>query len=138
MLVKWVRKFKLAAAAVAASVMMSGPALSEEVLKLSFFASPKDPTYADVLLPWVDAINAEGKGIVRIETFRVVRLYADRAGAEAKAVTDGVVDMAWVVLAYTPGRFPDNDVMELPGLFVMSANPRLPSVVFMTRAASRL
>lgn len=115
MLGKWTSKFKMTAAAIAASVMMSGPAVSEEVLKLSFFASPKDPTYADVLLPWVDAINADGKGIVRIDTFPGGALVRGPA-AQAKAVSDGVVDMAWVVPAYTPGRFPDNDVMELPGV----------------------
>jgi len=107
---------KLAVAAFAtATTALAGAAWSEEVLKLSFFASPKDPTYADVLLPWVEAINAEGAGIVRIDTFPGGALVRGPAG-QAKAVSDGVVDMAWVVPAYTPGRFPDNDVMELPGV----------------------
>ena len=115
MLGNWSKHFKLTAAAILASLMTSGPVSSEEVLKLSFFASPKDPTYADVLLPWVEAINAEGKGVVRIDTFPGGALVRGPA-AQAKAVSDGVADMAWVVPAYTPGRFPDNDVMELPGV----------------------
>lgn len=106
---------KLSVAAMAAMVMVSGPASSEEVLKLSFFASPKDPTYSDVLLPWLEAINAEGSGIVKIEAFTGGSLVRGPR-AQAKAVSDGVADMAWVVPAYTPGRFPDNDVMELPGV----------------------
>ncbi len=108
-------KLKTLVAAVLASAMMSSGALSEEVLKLSFFASPKDPTYADVILPWVEAINEEGKGIVRIDTFPGGALVRGPA-AQVKAVSDGVADLAWVVPAYTPGRFSDNDVMELPGV----------------------
>ena len=97
------------------SVLVFSSVSAEEVLKLSFFASPKDPTYADVLVPWVDAINEEGKGVVRIDTFPGGALVKGPA-AQAKAVSDGIADLAWVVPAYTPGRFPDNDVMELPGI----------------------
>jgi len=32
-------------------------------------------------------------------------------------VLDGVADMAWVNPGLTPDRFPDNDVLEFPGLF---------------------
>lgn len=108
-------KQKLMAASMATSLLLAGNVSAEEVLKLSFFASPKDPTYSDVLLPWVDTINAEGKGVLRIDTFPGGALVRGPAG-QAKAVSDGVVDLAWVVPAYTPGRFPDNDVMELPGV----------------------
>lgn len=107
---------KWALATIAAATAMSGSAQAEEVLKLSFFASPKDPTYSDVLLPWMKAINAEGKGVVRIDAFPGSSLVRGPA-AQAKAVGDGVADLAWIVPAYTPGRFPDNEVMELPGVF---------------------
>lgn len=109
------KNLKLTVAATAAAMMMSGAASSEEVLKLSFFASPKDPTYADVLQPWIKVINAEGAGIVRIDAFPGGALVRGPA-AQAKAVSNGVADLAWIVPAYTPGRFPDNDVMELPGI----------------------
>jgi len=32
-------------------------------------------------------------------------------------VLDGVADLAWVVQSYSPGRFPDTEVLELPGMF---------------------
>jgi TRAP-type C4-dicarboxylate transport system substrate-binding protein len=115
MLFKLNRISKLTLAALIAALALPGFAKAEEVLKLSFFASPKDPTFSDVLLPWVEAINAEGKGIVRIDTFPGSALVRGPA-AQAKAVSDGVADIAWVVPAYTPGRFPDNDVMELPNI----------------------
>ena len=115
MITNLINSTKLVVASTLLAASMGTASLAEEVLKLSFFASPKDPTYADVLLPWVEAINAEGKGIVRIDTFPGGALVRGPA-AQAKAVTDGVADLAWVVPAYTPGRFPDNDVMELPGV----------------------
>jgi TRAP-type transport system periplasmic protein len=32
-------------------------------------------------------------------------------------VLDGVADVAWVVPSYSPGRFPETEVLELPGMF---------------------
>src|SRR5208282_6198887 len=36
---------------------------------------------------------------------------------QAQMVLDGVADIAFVIPGVTPGRFPDNEVMDLPGLF---------------------
>ena len=33
---------------------------------------------------------------------------------QLKLVTDGIADLAWIVLPYTPGRFDDTDVVALP------------------------
>ena len=88
------------------------------MLKLSFFASPKDPTYSDVLLPWMKAVNAEGKGIVRIDAFPGSSLVRGPA-VQAKAVGDGVADLAFVAPALRarrslPGRRTDAR-HEVPG-----------------------
>jgi len=85
-------------------------------LKLSFFASEKSGTYRYGVKPFVDAVNAEGKGLVAI------RVYPDGALGKALAeqpnmVLDGTADIAWVVPGQTPYRFPDNQVIEMPGLF---------------------
>lgn len=29
-------------------------------------------------------------------------------------IIDGVADIAWVIPSYSPGRFPDTEVLELP------------------------
>lgn len=85
-------------------------------LKLAFFTSDKADTFRCGVKPFVDAVNAEGKGLVTI------KVYPD--GALGKAVADqpsmvleGTADIAWVVPGQTPYRFPDNQVLELPGLF---------------------
>ena len=85
-------------------------------LKLSFFASEKSGTYRYGVKPFVDAVNAEGKGLVAI------KVYPDGALGKAVAeqpglVLDDVADIAWVVPGQTPYRFPDNQAIEFPGLF---------------------
>ena len=85
-------------------------------LKLAFFASERTDFYRYGIKPFVDAVNAEGKGLV------TVRVYPNGALGKAVAeqpglVLDGVADIAWVVPGQTPYRFPDNQLLELPGLF---------------------
>ena len=85
-------------------------------LKLSFFGSEKSGAYRYGVKPFVDAVNAEGKGMVAI------KVYPDGALGKALAeqpnmVLEGTADIAWVVPGQTPYRFPDNQAIELPGLF---------------------
>ena len=85
-------------------------------LKLSFFTSEQSDTYRYGVKPFVDAVNAEGKGLVAI------KVYPDGALGKAVAeqpgmVLEGTADIAWVVPGQTPYRFPDNQILELPGLF---------------------
>jgi len=106
--------FKKTFVAAAALALMGTTAdAAEKTLKLSFFAPPKDPTFSKVVGPWADAISAEGH--VKIDKFPSGAL-GRNPRLQLKMVLDGVADMAWIVPAYTPGRFPDNQVMELPNI----------------------
>jgi len=85
-------------------------------LKLAFFTSEGADTFRYGVKPFVDAINSEGKGLITI------KVYPDGALGKAVAeqpgmVVEGAADIAWVVPGQTPYRFPDNPVLELPGLF---------------------
>src|ERR1700676_5226973 len=85
-------------------------------LKMAYFSSDREPPYVSVLQPFADAVNREGKGIVEIVPYSggvLGRNYPK----QAQQVLDGTADMAWVNPSLTPERFPDNDVMEFPGLF---------------------
>ncbi|NQV54725.1 MAG: TRAP transporter substrate-binding protein [Rhodospirillales bacterium] len=105
-----------ASVASVALIAVAGSAQAQQTnLKLAFFASQKDPTFSDVLMPWINGINAEAKGAVKIDAFPSGAL-GRNPRLQIKMVLDGVADLAWVVPAYTPGRFPDNQVMELPTL----------------------
>jgi TRAP-type C4-dicarboxylate transport system substrate-binding protein len=85
-------------------------------LKLSFFASAQSGTYRYGVKPFVDAVNAEGKGLISIKVYpngALGKAVAEQPGM----VLDGAADIAWVVPGQTPYRFPDNQVIELPGVF---------------------
>ena len=85
-------------------------------LKLAFFTSEQSDIYRDGVKPFVDAVNAEGEGLITIKVYPNGAL--GKAVAEQPTlVTDGVADIAWVVPGQTPYRFPDNQVLEMPGLF---------------------
>ena len=103
--------------AAAVALLSPGPASAQPIqLKLSFFASEHTQTYQSGIKPFVDAVNAEGKGLLSIKPYPNGAL--GKAVAEQPAlVLDGGADIAWVVPGQTPYRFPDNSLLELPGLF---------------------
>lgn len=108
--------YKYMLSALVATLAITGSAQSQETtLRLSAFIPAQAPTFAQVIKPWADAVNAEGKGIIKIDTYPGGVL-GGNPGLQPKMVTDGVADIALVIPAYSAGRFPDNDVMELPRL----------------------
>jgi TRAP-type C4-dicarboxylate transport system substrate-binding protein len=86
------------------------------VLKLAFFSSDRSTTYLAAVKPFVDAVNADGKGIVEIILYSGGVLGREIA-RQPEVVLDGSADIAFVVPGYSPERFSDNSVVELPGLF---------------------
>jgi TRAP-type C4-dicarboxylate transport system substrate-binding protein len=85
-------------------------------LKMAYFSSDREPPFVSVLKPFADAVNKEAGGIIEIDPYSggvLGRSYRQ----QAQLVLDGIADMAWVNPSLTPDRFPDNDVMEFPGLF---------------------
>jgi TRAP-type C4-dicarboxylate transport system substrate-binding protein len=100
-----------------AVVLSPVAALADPIkLKMAYFSSDREPPYVSVLQPFAEAVNKEGKGIIEIVPYSggvLGRNYPK----QAQQVLDGTADMAWVNPSLTPERFPDNDVMEFPGLF---------------------
>lgn len=84
-------------------------------LKLSFFTSDAEVNYAKAIKLWVDAVNADASGAVKIEAYPNGAL-GKALPAQPQMVLDGVADIAFVNPALVPGRFPDDQVFELPGL----------------------
>jgi len=103
--------------AVAIVLLLPFAATAEPIqLKLSFFGSDHTNTYRYGIKPFVDAVNTEGKGLLAIEVYPNGAL--GRALAEQpRLVLDGIADIAWIVPGQTPYRFPDNELLEQPGLF---------------------
>ena len=98
---------------------LAGVALGQTTpikLKFSIFSPDKEITYQTVFKPFADAVNKETNGAVEIELFHNGALGRSPL-QQAQMVLDGVADMAWIIASYTPGRFQENEVFELPGLF---------------------
>lgn len=85
-------------------------------LKLAFYESDHTAVYLYGIKPFVDSVNAEGQGLIAIDVYTDGALGAALA-QQPRLVLDGEADIAFVIPGQTPYRFPDNELLELPGLF---------------------
>lgn len=103
----------------AAALSVAGTAIAQTPpikLKFSIFSPDREVTYQTVFKPFAEAVNKESGGTVEIELFPNGALGRSPL-QQAQMVLDGVADIAWVIASYTPGRFQENEVFELPGVF---------------------
>lgn len=113
--------------AVTLAALFPASAFCEPIrLKLSFFSSDRTVLYRAAVKPFVDAVNAEAKGLLEIEVYFSGALGKDLS-KQSQMILDGGADLAYVIPAMAPDRFADNAVIELPGLF---HNVREASLVF--------
>jgi TRAP-type C4-dicarboxylate transport system substrate-binding protein len=113
---RYMRKVLIRWGLVALSLLPAVANADPAVLKLAFFSSDRSTTYLAAIKPFVDAVNAEGKGLVEIVLYSGGVLGREIA-QQAQVVLDGTADIAFVVPGYSPERFPDNSAVELSGLF---------------------
>lgn len=107
---------KLVAAAIAGAAMMlgAGASLAAEVtLRLHQMLPPQATIPAKAIEPWAKKVEAESKGRIAIELYPSMQL-GGKPSELVDQVKDGVVDIIWTVIGYTPGRFPRSEVFELP------------------------
>jgi TRAP-type C4-dicarboxylate transport system substrate-binding protein len=97
-------------------VLLPTAAVAEPVrLKLAFFTSDRISLFVDVIKPFVDAVNNEAPDELYIQVHSSGVL-GKAPAQQAQLVLDGVADIALVIPGATD-RFPDNAVVEMPGLF---------------------
>ncbi len=98
-----------------AALMASGmPALAQEVtLRMHQFLPPQATVPAQILIPWADAVAEASDGRIKVEVYSAMAL-GGTPPQLMDQVADGVVDIAWTLPGYTPGRFPRVEVFELP------------------------
>ena len=105
----------LARSALFSLALLPGVAAAEPItLKFAYFSSDQSTSYRLAVKPFVDAVNARGG--VNIETYIGGSLGKEQS-QQALLVRNGIADIAFVSLGPTGNQFPDNSVMELPGLF---------------------
>ncbi len=65
------------------------------------------------LVPWAQKVEKESGGRIKVQHFPSMQLGGKPPDLFDQA-KDGVVDIVWTVLGYTPGRFPKTEAFELP------------------------
>jgi TRAP-type C4-dicarboxylate transport system substrate-binding protein len=81
-------------------------------LKLATFGPPQSYFYAEVLIPWMEAVNKDSNGTVEIKYFGGGVL--GNAGNMYDSVQTGAADIGWALLGSVPGKFTKASVVELP------------------------
>ena len=95
---------------------LAGSAAAQEVtLRLHQFLPAQANVPAHILDRWADQVEADSEGRIRIERYPSMQL-GGTPPQLIDQVIDGVADIVWTVAGYTPGRFPQLEVFELPFL----------------------
>jgi TRAP-type C4-dicarboxylate transport system substrate-binding protein len=81
--------------------------------RLHQFLPPQAAIPAKAIIPWAKKVEAESGGRIKIQLFHAMQMGGTPPQLFDQA-RDGVVDITWTVLGYTPGRFNKSEVFELP------------------------
>jgi len=108
------RRTALAVLGAVAAVTMAGSAMAQTVtLRLHQMLPAQATIPAKALVPWAQKVEAESGGRIKVQQFNAMQLGGTPPQLFDQA-RDGVVDLTWTVLGYTPGRFNKTEVFELP------------------------
>jgi len=99
----------LAAAVVARPVLAQAPI----TLRLHHFLPPQAPIPSKAILPWAQKVEAASGGRLKVQVFHAMQMGGSPPQLFDQA-RDGVADLTWTVLGYTPGRFIKAEAFELP------------------------
>jgi TRAP-type C4-dicarboxylate transport system substrate-binding protein len=89
-------------------------ALAADVtLRFHQMLPPQATIPSKAIVPWAKKVEKESGGRIKIQHFPTMQLGGKPPELFDQA-KDGVVDIIWTVLGYTPGRFPKSEVFELP------------------------
>ncbi|MCP5285939.1 MAG: TRAP transporter substrate-binding protein [Burkholderiaceae bacterium] len=111
---KITRKSFLGAIAGAAAIGMLPTAHAADVtLRFHQMLPPQATIPSKAIAPWAAKVEKESGGRIKVQQFNAMALGGKPPELFDQA-KDGVVDIIWTVLGYTPGRFPKAEVFELP------------------------
>ena len=112
----------LSASFIATSGFIGSPTRAAEqyVLRLHHYRSASSASHQKVMVPWARELEEATNGQLVVEIFPAMQL----GGTPQRLfdqVREGVVDLAWTVPGYTPGRFLSLEAFELP--FMAATSP---------------
>lgn len=102
-------------ATVAAIGLGTAAPAQEVTLRVHHFLSADAPIQKGVLEPWEKMVEDQSGGRIDVQIYPSMQL-GGRPPQLFDQARDGVVDIAWTLFGYTPGRFPLSEVFELPFL----------------------
>ena len=105
-------KSALAAAAALALLPLAAQA-ADVTLRFHQMLPPQATIPAKAIKVWAEKVEKESGGRIKVQRFDAMALGGKPPELYDQA-KDGVVDLIWTVLGYTPGRFPKSEVFELP------------------------
>ena len=112
-----------------ALLMMANAGLSnaaEVTLRFHQFLPLTSTIPAEAIEPWIEAVEKDSGGRIKVEHYPSMQLGGKPPSLYGQA-RDGVVDIIWTVLGYTPGLFPTAEAFELP---FMTGDAETGSVAF--------
>jgi len=96
------------------AMLCTGSALAQEVtLKLHQFLPSQANVPKLILNVWADNVEKASGNRIKVDRFPSMQL-GGKPPELMDQVIDGVADVVWTVVGYTPGRFPTTEVFELP------------------------
>ncbi|MSU90915.1 hypothetical protein GE300_15050 [Rhodobacteraceae bacterium 2CG4] len=107
---------RIMAAATAILVGSLAVAAAQEQVKVATFVPEQSTGVAGVIKPWMDAVQADVGGAVKMQGFWGGTLGKSPV-KQFELVQNGVADITWVLPSYTAGQFPEMSLFELPFLF---------------------
>jgi len=101
--------------AVAAMATLASSAVyaQDVTLNMHQFLPAQANVPAKVLDVWANRVEAASDGRIKIDRFPSMQLGGSPPELMDQAI-DGIADIVWTVVGYTPGRFPSTEVFELP------------------------
>lgn len=100
-------------AAVAAPALVGRASAAEVTLRLHHFLPAVAPMHAKFFVPWAAELAEASGGAIEVQIFPAMQM-GGKPPQLAEQVKKGIVDMAWVLPTYTPGRYPVAETMGLP------------------------
>lgn len=98
----------------------SAQAEVEVTLRCQHFLPPTSSVPAFFMAPWAEAVEEASDGRIDVQLFPAMQL-GGAPPALYDQIRDGVIDCGWTLPAYTPGRFPETEAMELPFMTTLNA-----------------
>ena len=114
-MISFKRRSAIVAMAALGASTLAGSALAQQTvtLRLHQFLPPSATIPARAIAPWAKKIEAESGGRIKVQLFHSMSMGGTPPQLFDQA-RNGVVDLTWTVLGYTPGRFNKSEVFELP------------------------